>query len=235
MNNKTQKEITFLKVYSGLLTIALLIIAFYVISLTRENKFKEISVERINIIERNGDLKLVISNSNRQHQGVINGKPLPQRERQAGLIFFNSVGDECGGLVYDGNDKEAGLVLSVDKYRDDQVMQLRYVEDTEKDARTYGLQFWDYPIEDSYDKRNKTFEDLQKIEDIKEKRAAYSKMKKDGLLPEDRMFVGKKMNKDVGIFINDNKGRPRINIYIDQDNNPKIELLNEEGKTIIKE
>lgn len=234
MNDKSKKEINFLKVYSGLLTIALLGTIFYVMSQSKEKSFKEITVERINIVESNGDLKLVISNSKRQHQGIVNGKPLPKRERQAGLIFFNSVGDECGGLVYDGNDKEAGLVLSVDKYRDDQVMQLRYIENTEKDTRTYGMQFWDYPKEDGYDERNKAFEDLQKIEDPKEKTAAYLKIKQDGLLPENRMFVGKKMNEDVGLFINDNEGKPRIKIYIDGDNNPKIELLNEEGNIIKK-
>ncbi len=43
------------------------------------------------------------------------------------------------------------------------------------------------------------------------------------------------MNEDVGMFINDNKGNPRIKIYIDRDNNPKIELLNEEGNIIKKE
>lgn len=234
MNDKINKEIKFLKIYSGLLTVALLSTIFYVMNQTKEWNFKEINVERINIVESNGELKLVISNSKRQHQGILNGKLLPKRERQAGLIFFNSVGDECGGLVYDGNDKEAGLVFSVDKYRDDQVMQLRYVENTEKDARTYGMQFWEYPKEDGYEERNKAFEDLQKIEDKKEKKAAYLKMKQDGLLPEDRMFVGKKMNKDVGLFINDNKGRPRIKIYIDNDNNPKIELLNEEGDIVVE-
>lgn len=234
MNAKSKKDIFFLKVYSGLLTVALFGTIFYVMSQSKEKNFKEITVERINIVESNGDLKLVISNSKRQHQGIVNGKPLPRRERQAGLIFFNSVGDECGGLVYDGNDKEAGLVLSVDKYRDDQVMQLRYIENTEKDARTYGMQFWDYPKEDGFDERNKAFEDLQKIDDNKEKTAAYLKMKQDGLLPEDRMFIGKKMNKEVGLFINDNKGRPRIKIYIDDDNNPKIELLDEEGNVLAK-
>jgi hypothetical protein len=60
-------------------------------------------------------------------------------------------------------------------------------------------------------------------------------MKQDGLLLEDRMFVRKNMNEDVGMFINDNKGNPRIKIYIDRDNNPKIELLNEEGNIIKKE
>lgn len=186
------------------------------------------------MVESNGDLKLVISNSEKQHSGIVNGKPLPKRERQAGLIFFNSVGDECGGLVYDGNDKGAGLVLSVDQYRDDQVMQLRYVENPEKDARTYGIQFWDYPKEDGYDERNKAFEDLQNIEEKDKKMAAYLKMKQDGLLPEDRMFVGKRMNNDVGLFINDSKGNPRIRIYIDADNNPKIEFLNEKGEIIRK-
>jgi len=127
MNDKLKREITFLKVYAGLLTVALLGTIFYVMRSSKAESFKEITVERINVVERNGDLKLVISNSERQHQGIVNGKPLPKRERQAGLIFFNSVGDECGGLVYDGNDQEAGLVLSVDQYRDDQIMQMRYI------------------------------------------------------------------------------------------------------------
>lgn len=232
MNDTSKKEIIFLKIYSGLLTVALLGTIIYVMNPSKEKKYKEITVERINIVESNGDLKLVISNSKRQHQGIINGKPLPERERQAGLIFFNSVGDECGGLVFDGNDKEAGLVLSVDKYRDDQVMQLQYIENTEKNARKYGMQFWDYPKEDGYNEREKAFEDFQNIKDEKEKTEAYLKMKQDGLLPEDRMFVGKKMNEDVGLFINDKQGNPRIKIYIDANNNPKIELLNKEGQII---
>jgi len=45
-------------------------------------------------------------------------------------------------------------------------MQLRYIENTEKDAKTYGMQFWDYP-------------------------------KQDGLLPEDRMFIGYRANKII--------------------------------------
>lgn len=234
MNNKAEKELKYLKVYCVLLTFAFLASNIYLLNKSVGKDFEEITVERINVVESNGDLKLVISNSNRQHQGVINGKSLPERERQAGLIFFNSVGDECGGLVYDGNDKEAGLVLSVDKYRDDQVMQLRYVENTEKDLRTYGMQFWDYRKEDGYEARSKAFAELKKMKTSEEKKAAYLKMKNEGLIPEDRMFVGKKMNKDVGLFINDNSGKPRIKIYIDKENNPKIELLNEEGKVVSK-
>lgn len=234
MSSKTEKELKYLKIYCLLLTIALMASNIYFLNKSDKTDFEEINVERINVVENNGDLKLVISNSKRQHQGIINGKPLPERERQAGMIFFNAVGDECGGLVYDGNDKEAGLVLSVDKYRDDQVMQLRYIENTEKDLRTYGIQFWDYPVENGYEERNKGFEELQKLKNREDKRKAYLKMKKEGLLPEDRMFVGKKMNKDVGLFINDKSGKPRIKIYIDKENNPKIEMLDEKGKVVNK-
>ena len=235
MSKKIQKELNFLKLYSAILTIGLIVITFFMVNQSGKERFKEITVERINIVESNDDLKLVISNSKRQHQGVINGKLLPKRERQAGFIFFNSVGDECGGLLYDGNEKEAGLVLSVDKFRDDQVMQLRYVENTEKNAREYGLKFWDYPKEDGYDERDNAFNELQKLQDGKEKNMAYSKMKEAGLLPENRMFVGKMMNKDLGLFISDDKGNPRIRIYIDKDNNSKIELLDKEGKIANKQ
>ncbi len=214
-------------------------IGYFLIVQVKEKNFKEINVERINVerinvVESNGDLKLVISNSKRQHQGIVNGKLLPKRERQAGMIFFNSVGDECGGLVYDGNEKDAGLVLSVDKFREEQVMQLQYIEETKNKDRSYGLKFWDYPKEDCYDERNKAVKEFRKLEDKKERTKAYIKMKNKGILPEDRMFVGKKMNKDVGVFINDKKGNPRIRIYIDKDNNPKIEILNEEGKIMAK-
>ncbi len=42
------------------------------------------------------------------------------------------------------------------------------------------------------------------------------------------------MNNDVGLFINDNQGKQRIRIYIDADNNPNIEILNEKGEIIRK-
>ena len=230
--NKTQKTLTFLQIYAGLLTVALAVVMYYVFFPSPTKHLKTLTVERINVVEKNGDLKLVISNSKRQHPGAVNGKKFPKRKRPAGLIFFNSQGDECGGLIYDGNDNNAGMVLSVDKYRDDQVMQLRYVENTKKHLRTYGLQFWDFPKEDSFEPRNKAMEALKKLKDPKARSEAFAKIKASRLLPENRMFVGKKMNKDVGLFINDSDGHPRIKIYIDKDNQPRIELLDEKGKTV---
>ena len=231
-DEQIRRELRFLKRVTGILTLVLLGLGLYLVLGRRAPRFGEITVERINVVEKNGDLKLVLSNSSRQHSGVIGGKALPERERQAGLIFFNSVGDECGGLVYDGNDREAGLVLSVDKYRDDQIMQLRYVEDNQRKARTYGLQLWDYPKENAYAERSRAFEALGDQKTPQERQQAVMNMKKEGLLPEDRLFLGQKMNRDLGLFINDRLGRPRIRLYVDAENQARIELLDEQGRVV---
>lgn len=232
MNEKLAREIKFLKIYSVGISLAFLLLFYLIIKPNRKTHFEEISVERINVVEKNGSLRLVISNSERQHPGSINGKELPDRERAAGLIFFNSVGDECGGVIYDGNEKEAGLVLSVDKFRDDQIMQLQYMEDTKSKNRKYGVQLWDYPKENSFEARMKGFEELGKLKNKEEIQKVYDKMKEDSLLMEDRLFLGRTYNKDIGLFINDKKGNPRIKVYIDDNNNPKIEFLDDKGKII---
>lgn len=46
MNDKTKKEIKFLKVYSGFLMIALLTTIFYVMNHNKENNFEEINVKQ---------------------------------------------------------------------------------------------------------------------------------------------------------------------------------------------
>jgi hypothetical protein len=232
MENKLIKEVKILKFYSIVLTLAVSILIYQNLKKDEIQKFKEIDVERINIKEKNGDLKLVISNSELQHPGIICGKEMPKRERPAGLIFFNAVGDECGGLVYDGNEKEAGLVLSVDKFQDDQVMQLQYIEDTKSNNRQYGLQVWDYPIEDSYAERYENYTDLQAAETQEEKGKIIKALKEKRLLAENRLFIGKTFKKDVGLFINDSYGNPRIRIFIDEHNVAKFELLDEKGNIL---
>ncbi|MDE5439684.1 hypothetical protein KRE40_17090 [Elizabethkingia meningoseptica] len=228
-----KRRLNFLTGYVIISSVAFLII---ILSGFRNKEHKEnmdeLTVKRINVVDEKGNLRMVISNEHRQHPGIVNGEKLPARERSSGIIFFNSYGDECGGLVYDGNEKDAGLVLSVDKFRDDQIMQLQYMEDTKTYDRKYGLQIWDYPKENTFRERNKRFNALDQLKTQEEKQKAIKKMRTDSLLMEDRLFIGKKFSKEVGLFINDEKGKPRIKIYVDKNNVPKIELLNENGKVI---
>lgn len=223
--------LTFCVILSNLILALFVLTAFK--NTDRKETLDELTVKRINIVDETGEnLRMVISNENRQHPGIINGEKIPHRQRPSGIIFFNSFGDECGGLIYDGNEKDAGLVLSVDKYRDDQIMQLQYMEDTKTFERKYGLQLWDYPKENSYNERMHRFSEIEKLQNNSERNQAYKKMRLDSLLMEQRLFIGKDFNQDVGLFISDKNGNHRIKIYIDENDTPKIEFLDKNGKVV---
>ncbi|MDO3642528.1 hypothetical protein [Mucilaginibacter sp. L3T2-6] len=138
------KQVKILKTYAAVLTLVVLALVVYVFTLNGGH-FKEITAERINIVEKDGTLKMVISNSERQHPGRMDNKDLPKRSRPPGIIFFNDEGDEDGGLVYDGNKNGASMVYSFDQYKNDQIMQLRYEQEKQGDKlyRSYGLNIWD--------------------------------------------------------------------------------------------
>lgn len=193
-------------------------------------KSKELNVERINIREADGTIKMVLSNKSRQHPGRMNGKDNQAREREAGLIFFNTDGDECGGLVYDNDRKSAGMAYSIDKFRDDQIMQLQYMEDTRNKKRKYGLQFWTYGKEDAFGERGERYQALLKLKSRQDRDSALKKMENEGLLATDRMFIGKTFRDELGLFISDERGRPRIRIYVTKDNRAVMETIDESGK-----
>src|SRR5688572_21142783 len=147
MDTKLQRDVRFLKAYSVAITLLLAGMAFSAIShANQKNKFEEIDVERINIIEKDGKLKMVISNGERQHPGIIDGKML-SRKRPPGMLFFNEKGDECGGLSFDGDQKDgkasAGGLLAFDRFRQDQTVGIQYGEGNGQYHA--GLRVWDRP------------------------------------------------------------------------------------------
>jgi len=225
-----RKEVKLLK------TIVYIMACMFIITVTiafsTRTRFSEIDAERINIVEKNGDLKMVISNKEKQHPGRMNGKELQARQREAGIIFFNGAGDECGGLVYDSDKKSAGMIYSVDKYLDDQVMQLQYIENLENKKRKYGLQFWTYGKENAFEERYRRYKSLENLADDSAKNKGLAQMKKEGLLSADRLFIGKNYQDEIGMFINDSDGKPRIRLYVNKNNTAKIEMLDERGNVI---
>ncbi len=233
MEKKIARDVKILKIYSILLTLGIL--SFFIMSYGEGDKkehFEEIDVERINIVESNGDLKMVISNQERQHPGLIDGEMLMERERPPGIIFFNEEQDEVGGLVYQGNKEEGALmVLSFDQYKNDQVMQLRYLES--KKSRTYGLQLWDRDQNFTSTKVISVLDSLQELDySRKEIREKMRTMNNGEPIAAPRLFAGIKRDESVGLFIQDEYGNDRIRIYVDKQNNPQIEFLNEEGQPV---
>lgn len=110
--------------------------------------FDEIDVRRINLIEPDGTLRLVIANQAQFPGLIIRGKEYPRDRQTAGMLFFNDEGTENGGLVFGGSRDKDGKVrgyghLSFDQYEGDQVMVLN-AEEVEG-QRHSGISFVDEP------------------------------------------------------------------------------------------
>ena len=73
-------------------------------------KFKEIDVERINVVEPDGKYRLVLSNRPRSIGPIYKGKPFgyPGGGRP-GMIWFNDEGTENGGFGFTGSRCDTGI------------------------------------------------------------------------------------------------------------------------------
>jgi hypothetical protein len=230
METKLQRDVRFLKAYSVVITLLLAVTAFSAIShANQKTKFDEIDVERINIVEKDGKLKMVISNSERQHPGIIDGKTL-SRKRPAGMLFFNDRGDECGGLSFNGNQKDgkgsAGALLAFDRFQQDQTVGLQYGE---ANGQYYaGLRVWDRPDTSLGPVIDKLVA-IEKMSDGPEKAAAMKALRE---IPggAERVMVGRDREQAAVVRLSDAKGKPRIKLSVDVAGSPKLEFLDENGK-----
>lgn len=233
METKIEKEVQFLKIYAVVATLfgaVFLLTAFT--AQTKNQKFSEIDVERINVVERDGKLKMVIANKARQHPGTMDGKYYKEREgqRAAGMIFFSEKGDEIGGLIFDGdNGKGQYGSLTFDKFRGDQTIQFLHGEDA--DGKYFaGLKMNDYnmPMTEFFAKQ----EEISKLPTKEEQVAAWRKMPNNGQLMPNRILIGRDNDKSSVIRLKDQRGKTRIEISVQADGNPKLNFLDETGKVI---
>lgn len=229
------RQLRWLKVYVVLATGIIVLLLIVLIGRTYGvQHFDEITVERLNIIEANGQLKMVISNQARQHPGLMHNKPLPTRDRPAGLVFFNPAGDECGGLVYDSDKQEASLIFSVDQHRSDQIMQLQYGEKLANRAATkhYGLKLWERPDTVMLEQLAQRIDSLKSLNNPTAYQQGIDQMQRQQLLGQERLFVGRNQQEEFGVFVQDQAGRPRIRLYVDKQGETRLELRKASGKVI---
>jgi len=126
-----------LLIYSTTVSTILGVIMLAGASSHQAQSFDEIRVHRIDVVEPDGTLRMVISNRSRLPGVIIKGKEAPPSDRpQAGMIFYNDEGSENGGLIFGGRRNEKGEVvdsggsLSFDKYGANQIVQLAGVDDS---------------------------------------------------------------------------------------------------------
>ena len=241
MDSKTQREFRFLKIYalvSSVLLMGLLFVAAQ--KAGTKVKFEEIDVERINIVEKDGTLRLAIANLDRSPGVVIGGRTFKSREGQRpGMIFFNDKGDECGGMTWQGQDKDGQISanggLMFDQFNSDQTVGITYSQ--RNGERTSGLMVWERPLMTPEDtKFLQQLGDLELMADGPERTAALKTWREEamkrGIGGALRVFVGRGRDNEAVVRLHDSKSKPRILLSVDKTDTPSLQFLDENGKVI---
>jgi hypothetical protein len=199
---------------------------------------KEISVERINIVSPEGKTVLAISNKQRIAPPSLDGKEYsvgvsPGRESMAGMIFFNDRGDEMGGLVFNSfprpDGKYAGIGhLSFDRFNDNQVLALQYKENAQ--TVQAGLTLYERTSTGAFRTSLDLVDEYLDAEparrkEIEERLAA---MRSTGELGVERAFLGTRDHESL-VLLRDSKGRERVKLGVDADDNASLEFFDEAG------
>jgi hypothetical protein len=222
----------FLAVYAGVLTVVFALTVLSGAQKSRKTRFEEIDVQRINVIEPDGTVRLVLS-SKALFPGILfKGKEYPHPNRKtAGILFFNDEGTENGGLTFGGQKDKDGKVsayghLSFDQYNQDQVFTLDASEDDGN--RKAGLAVWDRP-DYSIEELILLFERVKEFPE-KERKAEISKFFSERESAHPRLYLGKTDNGAVSLRLDDRQGRDRLVIEVAPDGTPAVRFLNEDGK-----
>ena len=203
----------------------------------KKQKFVEIDAERINIVDKNGNLRMALFNSENMPDPLMNGKAFPNIRQGipgSGIAFYNNEGDECGGLVFGTTKDENGnyvssISLTFDQYKQDQVLQLSYYE--KNGLRNYGFSIYDRPSKPLSETIEKYLEIQSSMKEGQEKQETISKLFEGH---NQRAFLGKSQNGEVSVRLMDSKGKERIRMVIDVNDVPRMEFLNENGEVVYK-
>ncbi|MCU7550129.1 hypothetical protein OCK74_13480 [Chitinophagaceae bacterium LB-8] len=235
---KMQKDLIRLKWYAGVLTLLFMITGLFAFTNSGETRFKEITAERINIVEGNGQLRMVISNKERSPEVLAYGKaltpPIPGGNRP-GLIFFNDEGTENGGLVFMGGKDSSGKYqatghLSFDQYNQNQVLYLTYA-DSNGDQNT-GLHIDDWQTSPAFWDWRAEYKKAQQLPAGAAKEALLKKLmepKAGHKAFAQRVFVGKDDSKTAMVMLADRMGKPRLQLLVDSAGTAKLNFLDERG------
>ena len=237
MSDDIRREIRRLKGYSLFMTAAFSVLAFAAFRQgTQNQKFTEIDVERINIVEPDGKLRMVISNRPRSIGPIYKGTPFGYAGGgRPGMIFFNDEGTENGGLTFTGSRNAEGRYrassgFSFDQFDQDQILYFQY-SDNNGQRRT-GMTIADRADVNIFDLVQQR-DSINKMPEGTARTAALEKLlgPRDGVpMFAQRIYVGRDQSKNAMVNLSDKNGKLRIRMMVDSLNRPSLDFLDEAGK-----
>jgi hypothetical protein len=211
-------------------------------------KFKEIDVERINVVEPDGKYRLVLSNRPRSIGPIYKGKPFgyPGGGRP-GMIWFNDEGTENGGFTLTGSRCDTGVSsvdgkpcvkgtynasahFTFDQFDQDQIFVMNYND--RNGRRQTGITINDRHDENIFDFVQRR-DSINRIADSAKKAAAMRDLVQsspDNPRVAERLYIGRDVSKSAILNMRDKLGRTRLRLVVDSLGAARIDFLDADGR-----
>jgi hypothetical protein len=239
--SRLQRDLRLIRRYAAGVTLLLVVLPIAAFQQAGRTRFTELDVERLNVVEKDGRLRLAIATPDRMPPITFKGKEYPglrggSAPGMAGMIYFNEEGTEAGGFGWRGRKTQTGHsaagLLTFDQYNQGEALALWYAD--ESGRRQAGLVVYDQPegsaqagfdsmmvfrqIADSAERARR----VQRFRDAQRARGEVSY--------RTRLYLGKDRTKAAMVRLDDPQGRPRLRLSVDSLGAPKLEFLDENGK-----
>lgn len=174
--------------------------------------FDTLTVQRINVADPDGKIRLVLANSKRFPDVKLRGKTYPNSQRSihdtAGLVFFDTKGEETGGLVLAKlRDEDLANVTFDYTYQptDGIYITKRESSDGTRWSAGFGIS----------DRRAYKLGEIESTQGVR------------------RIWLADE-NQNAQLVIADPQGQPRVRIGVNETGEPRIEMLDPEGNVVYR-
>lgn len=238
LRREIRRQTRYLRTYALLMTVSTGIVSLSAFRSERSQRarFDEIDVERINIVEPDGKLRMVLSNRPRSIGPIYKGKPFGYAGgTRPGIIFFNDEGTENGGLTITGSRDAQGRYRassswSFDQFDQDQILTLQYTDNN-------GQRRTGFTVADRADRNIYDFvmqrDSINAMPDTAARRLALEKLMGpvNGVpLAATRLYAGRDVAKNAVVNLFDPLGRIRLRMRVDSSGRASLDFLDEGGK-----
>jgi hypothetical protein len=229
-----RREIRLLRYYAlGMTLFAGIALLGAVHEASRNATLDTLTVHRINVVDREGKLALVITNHDDFPPPVVNGHTYRRGggDNSNGILFYNQRGDEQGGLTWSGlrnadGTYESSNEISFDTVNTDQLVHLQ--DGNENGRETAELIGWNQP---DYNTPAMTslLNDIQHMTPAQLRAFA---MAHPELIPKTRFLFGYDLSNTSEVMLADGQGHPRIRMFVTADGDAHLQFLDAQGHVV---
>ena len=235
-SSRLRREIQFLRCYAlGVTVLGGAVFLVGAVHAARPVEFDRITAHRIDVVDREGKLAMILTSHDDFPDPVQNGKAghRASGSDENGIVFYNQDGNEQGALMWDGRRGPHGAssnnTLSYDTADSDQLLQLD--NGTDHGKHFAGLYAWDRSAE-ALGLVERMRQELAHARTGAERAAIRHKYWEFGAFGFSRFFAGYDSDDTSQVALADGRGRTRVKLYVTKDGHAQLLFLDDHGGVV---